>query len=259
MLSIPASAITSASPSFWQVMPWAPALTCICASSGLLCVLICGRLATPAASQAACPRAILRSTLSMSMTAQGVPYSLAMLAARGVVIGVTPVQYILVIAREQSDEAIHVCACYGMDCFASLAMTKPSGLRLFDLFAQNFQLQPAVFGRSQLLLRLRDRGRNFLEFLAILGIEIGIVKQALLPGNLLLQLGDGLRQRFQRVLFVEIEPAPRGLRWRWRRGLRLLFLWRWRLHLIALQIGATLDEHVRIAAGIFDPLAVAVG
>src|ERR1700740_2009582 len=47
---------------------------------------MCGRLATPAASQAAWMRAMLRSTLSMSMTAQGVPYSLAILAARGVVI-----------------------------------------------------------------------------------------------------------------------------------------------------------------------------
>src|SRR6185437_4353923 len=36
-------------------------------------------------------RAMLRSTLSMSMTAQGVPYSRAILAARGVVIGATPV------------------------------------------------------------------------------------------------------------------------------------------------------------------------
>ena len=87
MSSIPASAITSASPSFWQVMPFAPALTCIVASRGLLWVLICGRLATPAASQAAWMRAMLRSTLSMSMTAQGVPYSLAIFAARGVVMG----------------------------------------------------------------------------------------------------------------------------------------------------------------------------
>src|SRR5690242_1002226 len=66
-------------------MPLAPAATCICASIGLLCVLMCGRLATPAASQAACTRAMLRSTRSMSITAQGVPYSRAILAARGVV------------------------------------------------------------------------------------------------------------------------------------------------------------------------------
>src|ERR1700743_1454985 len=85
MSSIPASAITSASPSFWQVIPLAPAATCIFASIGLLWVLMCGRLATPAASQAAWIRAMLRSTLSMSITAIGVPYSRAILAARGVV------------------------------------------------------------------------------------------------------------------------------------------------------------------------------
>ncbi len=85
---MPAFAITSASPIFWQVMPLAPAAICIRASIGLLWVLICGRLATPAASQAAWIRAMLRSTRSMSMTAAGVPYSRAILAARGVVIGV---------------------------------------------------------------------------------------------------------------------------------------------------------------------------
>src|SRR5690242_18656234 len=47
---------------------------------------MCGRLATPAASHCAWMRAMLRSTLSMSMTAQGVPYSRAIFAARGVVI-----------------------------------------------------------------------------------------------------------------------------------------------------------------------------
>jgi hypothetical protein len=55
---MPASAITSASPSFWQVMPLAPAAICILASIGLLWVLMCGRLATPAASQADCIRAM---------------------------------------------------------------------------------------------------------------------------------------------------------------------------------------------------------
>src|SRR6185295_2044953 len=54
-------------------------------NSGLLWVLICGRLATPAVSQATWMRAMFRSTRSMSITAQGVPYSRAILAARGVV------------------------------------------------------------------------------------------------------------------------------------------------------------------------------
>ena len=82
---MPASAMISASPIFWQVMPLAPAATCIFAIIGLLCVLMCGRLATPAVSQASWIRAMLRSTRSMSITAQGVPYSRAILAARGVV------------------------------------------------------------------------------------------------------------------------------------------------------------------------------
>ena len=51
----------------------------------ILCVLICGRLAISAASQAAWMRAMLRSTRSMSITAAGVPYSRAIFAARGVV------------------------------------------------------------------------------------------------------------------------------------------------------------------------------
>src|SRR5581483_2810026 len=75
MSSRPPSAITSASPSFWQVMPRAPAAACILARTGLLCVLMCGRLATPARSHSSCTRAMLRSTRSRSMTTQGVPNS----------------------------------------------------------------------------------------------------------------------------------------------------------------------------------------
>src|SRR5262249_33201983 len=90
MSSMPALAMISASPSFWQVMPCAPAASCIFASIGLLCVLICGRLATPATSHAFWIREMLRSTRSISMEAQGVPYSRAILAARGVVMEVQP-------------------------------------------------------------------------------------------------------------------------------------------------------------------------
>ena len=79
MSSSPASDITSASPIFWQVMPAAPASRCILAMSGILCVLMCGRFATPAASQAACTRAMLRSTRSRSITTAGVPNSRAIL------------------------------------------------------------------------------------------------------------------------------------------------------------------------------------
>src|SRR5262249_40126617 len=154
MSSMPASAMTSASPSFWQVMPLAPAATCIFASIGLLWVLICGRLATPAASHAAWMRAMLRSTLSMSMTAQGVPYSRAILAARGVVIGSTSVSTFSSLRGKGSNPESFRGG--SLDCFVAslLAMTS---LCLFYLFAQHFQLQPAVFGRGQLLLRLGHR------------------------------------------------------------------------------------------------------
>ncbi len=47
----PAASITSASPSFWQVIPTAPARSCMCAIAGSLCVLMCGRKASPCSSQ----------------------------------------------------------------------------------------------------------------------------------------------------------------------------------------------------------------
>src|ERR1700744_4434367 len=166
MSSMPASAITSASPSFWQVMPLAPAAICILASIGLLCVLMCGRFATPAASQVAWMRAMLRSTRSMSITATGVPYSRAILAARGVVIG----------------------------C--------PSCSSLLDLFAQHFKLQPFVFCVLQFLLGARKCGRCLVEFLAILLVEVGIVEMPLLLGDLGLKFCNRLWQCIQGVLFI---------------------------------------------------------
>src|SRR5215510_12486764 len=82
MSSMPASAMTSASPSFWQVMPLAPAASCILASTGLLCVLMCGRLAMPVDLHSACTRLMLRSTRSRSITTAGVPKSAAICALR---------------------------------------------------------------------------------------------------------------------------------------------------------------------------------
>src|SRR6266536_1746541 len=141
MSSIPASAITSASPSFWQVMPLAPAAICIFASIGFLCVLICGRLATPAASQAAWIRAMLRSTRSMSMTAQGVPYSRAILAARGVVmlyLSVRPVGWV------ERSEPHHLT---WSSLVTDIAALHPShglyyGLCLLNFFSLLMQRQP---------------------------------------------------------------------------------------------------------------------
>src|SRR5690242_16225853 len=189
MSSIPASAMTSASPIFWQVMPLAPALTCICASSGLLWVLICGRLATPAASQAAWIRAMLRSTLSMSMTAQGVPYSRAILAARGVVIAITPVLLSSLRGAERRSNPCRKTRRRGLLRFARND-GNPCGLSLFYFFAQYFQFQPAVFGRRQILLRLGDRAGSLVECLAIPRIETGIIQQLLLLRNLGLQFFD---------------------------------------------------------------------
>ena len=54
---MPASAITSASPSFATCTPTAPASTCRCAIWGSLCVFVCGRTVTPA-SRACCGRTL---------------------------------------------------------------------------------------------------------------------------------------------------------------------------------------------------------
>src|SRR6185312_3692977 len=180
MSSIPASAITSASPIFWQVMPLAPAATCICASIGLLWVLICGRLATPALSQATWMRAMLRSTRSMSITAQGVPYSRAIFAARGVVM-LFSLEFVGWVERSETHQFCRSI----FDGYRCAPPILRSGL--LYLFAQHFQLQPSILGRRQLFLRLCDRRRSRVEFLAILGVEVGIVKQLLLFGNLGLQ------------------------------------------------------------------------
>ena len=80
-------------------------------------------------------------------------------------------------------------------------------LCLLNFFPEHFQLQPPVFGRRKFYLRGGDGGGSLIEFLAIFPVEIGVVKQALLFCNIRLQLFDGLRQRFQRVFFVEAEPA----------------------------------------------------
>ena len=71
----PASAKTSTSEIFWQVMPAAPAAICMAAIAGILWVLMCGRLARPAAAIVACTRAMFASTRSRSMVTQGVSRS----------------------------------------------------------------------------------------------------------------------------------------------------------------------------------------
>ena len=73
---------------------------------------MCGRLATPALSQATCTRAMLRSTRSMSMTAQGVPYSRAILAARGVVI--SQLHFIIPVIASEAKQSIAPQSKYGL-------------------------------------------------------------------------------------------------------------------------------------------------
>ncbi len=92
----------------------------------------------------------------MSMTAQGVPYSRAILAARGVVINSLRFS-VGVIARSEATKQSSFAAGIAMDCFASLAMTAIKASSLFDLFAQLLELQPSVFCLLQFLLRFGKR------------------------------------------------------------------------------------------------------
>src|SRR3954470_10250256 len=130
-----------------------------------------------------------------------------------------------------------------------IASLYPSySLRLFYLFPQNLKLQPPVLSLGQFLLRLCDRGGGRVELLAILGVEVGIVKQLLLFGNLGLQLRHRLRQGFQRVLLVEVQPTL----WRRRGGGRpgfLLFLDGSDTGSFPREILTTLRQHVGVAAG----------
>src|SRR5919202_63903 len=75
MTRMPASTMTSASPSFWHVMPRAPSSSCRLANGTNLWVLMCGRLARPCASQKSCQRRRLRSTRSRSIRTAGVSMS----------------------------------------------------------------------------------------------------------------------------------------------------------------------------------------
>src|SRR3981189_3375513 len=131
------------------------------------------------------------------------------------------------------------------------------GLGLFDFFTQHFKFQPFVLCLLQILLRFRKCIRGLIEFLAIFLVEIGIVKVPLLFCDFRLQFGNRLGPCFPRMLFVEIEPALRGARRRASLG-ALCGLDRGGLYRVALQIRTALRQHVGIAAGIFDPAAVAL-
>lgn len=72
---MPASAMISASPSLAQVMPVAPASSCLLASSGILWVLTCGRSLTPLRAATLAISVMLAPTTSRSMTSAGVSIS----------------------------------------------------------------------------------------------------------------------------------------------------------------------------------------
>jgi hypothetical protein len=72
MSDSPAAAMTSASPTLATVMPVAPAAPCSLANSGILCVLVWDRRATPYLSAFAFIAAMLPRTRSMSMSRNGV-------------------------------------------------------------------------------------------------------------------------------------------------------------------------------------------
>jgi len=71
----PASVKTSTSPSFWQVMPTAPAAICMRPSAGILWVFTCGRLAMPSRARWSWTRRMLRSTMSRRTVTAGVSSS----------------------------------------------------------------------------------------------------------------------------------------------------------------------------------------
>ena len=75
MSSMPAAASASASPSFWQHTPWAPAAIWRCASAAHLWALACGRTRTPAWRASPCTRAMLASITSRSTSSAGVSTS----------------------------------------------------------------------------------------------------------------------------------------------------------------------------------------
>ena len=72
---MPPAAITSASPSFAQVTPCAPARSSMCASAGVLSALVCGRQPTPARRNVPAIRAMLRSIVGKSSSSAGVSSS----------------------------------------------------------------------------------------------------------------------------------------------------------------------------------------
>src|SRR5687767_10630515 len=71
-LGTPPATIASASPSFAQQMPIAPASSCLRAMRGVLWALACGRTAHPVRRDHSAMRAMFRSSTAASTTSAGV-------------------------------------------------------------------------------------------------------------------------------------------------------------------------------------------
>src|SRR5216684_4193594 len=134
-----------------------------------------------------------------------------MLAAKGVVIAVSLFSLFNTVGWVERSETHQPSLTSAM----GIASLNPSyglgySLGLFDFFTQHFKFQPFVLCLLQILLRFCKCIRGLIEFLAIFLVEIGIVKVPLLFCDFRLPFGNRLGQCFQRMLFVEIEPALRG-------------------------------------------------
>src|SRR5271170_653436 len=126
-----------------------------------------------------------------------------------------------------------------------------------EFFTQDFKLQPVLFRRRNALLQAPKGSSGFLEGGAIARIELGLVQRCLPCVGFSSKRSDGLRQSVERVLILETHTPLRGLAF----GYRSRFLGyslRFTLGCLANQVRAALGQHVAIASGIFDPVAVSL-
>ena len=96
-----------------------------------------------------------------------------------------------------------------------------------------------------------EGGRRFLESLGIAPVEVGVGELALLDGDDVGEAGDFGREGFERLLVLEVQLLGRS-GGRGAGGLARAFG-------LDFGSGGALQEHVAIAAGVFDPLAGAFG
>src|SRR4029078_929609 len=121
--------------------------------------------------------------------------------------------------------------------------------------------QPLLFRRDQLGLALGELGTHRSEPLAVARVEIRLGETSLETGNLLIERLDAGWRCFQEGLLGRAQALALCLT---RRRLRRARSWR-RTGRGALHLGVecldalpALRQHIGIAAGIFDPIAVAL-